>query len=88
MKARGGRPSAFIAFECLGTLMKHDAGVFLNSFSSAPQEFRKMEIFTIYLQVVGKFVFLEELYCYGDLSFQKGCHQCYHNAVDDYRIKL
>ena len=23
-----------------------------------------------------------ELYCYGDLSFQKGCHQCYHNAVE------
>ena len=28
MKERGGRPSAFIAFECLGTLMKHDTGVF------------------------------------------------------------
>ena len=30
----------------------------------------------------------EKLYCYGDLSFQKGCEQCYHNAVDDYKIKV
>ena len=28
MKARGSRPSAFIVFKFLGTLMKHDAGVF------------------------------------------------------------
>ena len=28
MKARGGRPSAFAVFECLGTLMKRDARVF------------------------------------------------------------
>ena len=32
-----------------------------------------MEIFTIYLQVVGKFAFLEELYCYMVIClFRKG----------------
>ena len=78
MKARGGRRSALIAFECLGTLMKHDAGVLLKFLirASGIQENGNIHKLNI------------ELYCYGDLSFQNECHQCYHNAVDDYRIKL
>ena len=32
------------------------------------------------MYVVSKFVVTKKLYCYGDLSFQKGCKQCYHNA--------
>ena len=42
------------------------------------------EFFTCCLQVCC----YEKLYCYGDLSFQKGCEQCYYNAVDDYKIKV
>jgi len=30
----------------------------------------------------------EKLYCYGHLSFQKGCEQYYHNAVVDFKIKV
>ena len=32
--------------------------------------------------------YYEQLYCYGDLSFERGCPQCYLSAVDDYRIKV
>ena len=74
MKALGGRLSAFIVFEFLGTLIKHDARVFEIASQSPTRNKRKWKYY-------------EELYCYGDLPFQKGCHQCYHNAVDDYKIK-
>ena len=30
----------------------------------------------------------EKLYRYGDLPFHKGCHQWYHNAVGDYKMKI
>ena len=46
-----------------------------------------MEIFTKFL-TCWQDCHYEELYCYSDLSFQKGCHQCYHNAVDDYKIRV
>ena len=38
MKALGGRPSAFIVFECMGTLMKHNERVFEIASQSRPRK--------------------------------------------------
>ena len=88
MKARGRRPSAFIVFECLETPLWNPMHGFLkelfNRASGIKENGNIHEFFTCCLQVCC----YEKLYCYGDLSFQKGCEQCYHNAVDDYKIKV
>ena len=47
-----------------------------------------MEIFTNFSHACPQVCCYEKVYCYGDLPFQKGCHQCYHNAVDDYKLKV
>ena len=56
MKARGRRPSAFIVFECLETLMKPYARVFEIASRSRLRKRKKMEILTNFSHVVGKFV--------------------------------
>lgn len=55
-----------------------------NSASGIKENGNIHEFFTFCLQVRC----YEKLYCYGDLSFQKGCEQCYHNAVDDWNKGL
>lgn len=82
MKARGRRPSAFIVFECLETLMKPDARVFEIASQLIVPHKKKKEKGNIHEFFTGRQVCFnyEKLYCYGDLSFQKGCEQCYRNA--------
>ena len=67
--------------------MKHDARVFEVAAQLRLRNERNRNIhnfFTCCQQVC----YYEELYCYGDLSFEIGCHQCYHNTVDNYKIKV
>ena len=82
-----GRPIAFTVYECFGALTKHDARVFEIAAQSRLSNERN-QIFTIFFIFCRQVCYYEELYCYGDLSFQIGCHQCYHNTVDNYKIKL
>ena len=54
----------------------------LNSASGIQGNGNIQKIFTSCRQVC----YYGELYnCYSDACFQKGCHQCYHSVVDDYR---
>ena len=47
-----------------------------------------MEIFTNFSHAGQQVCSDEKLHCYSDLPFQKGRRQCYHNAVDDYKLKV
>ena len=74
MKARGGRPSAFIVFECLGTLMKHDARVFEIASQLRLRNKRKWKYSRIFHMLSASLLLRRIL--------------CYRNAVDDYKIKV
>ena len=74
MKGRGGRPSAFIVFECLGTLMKHDARVFEIASQLRLSNIRKWKYSRIFHMLSASLLLRRIL--------------CYHNDVDDYKIKV
>ena len=75
MKARGGRPSAFIVVECLGTLMKHDARVFEIALQLRLRNKTKWKYSRTFHMLSASLLLRRIL--------------CYHNhAVDDYKIKV
>ena len=59
MKARGRRPNAFIVFECLETLMKHDALVFEVASQSRLRNKRKWKYSRIFRMLSASFLLRE-----------------------------
>ena len=90
----------FITFECLETLIKHNAWVFEVIFQKLVQCVEKVLSFQSLLRNKVKWKYLQIFHMLSAIfllqaivllwwfAFSERCHQCYHSAMNDYIIKV
>lgn len=87
MKARGGMPSAVInCFRVFGSPDETRYMTFENLLSCASGIKKKWK-YSRFFYMFASLLLRRTEFLWGS-PFHIGCHQCYHNAVDDYNIKV